>query len=67
MSGATIVPAQAVEDGKVMCMGVNDCKGMGACKTASSSCKGMNSCKGHGWLELTKAECDEKGGTVGEG
>ena len=31
MSGATIVPAQAVEDGKVMCMGVNDCKGMGGC------------------------------------
>jgi hypothetical protein len=50
--------AQAAEEGKVMCTGVNSCKGHSACKTAKNECKGMNSCKGQGFLELTKEECD---------
>lgn len=53
---------QAAED-KVQCVGVNSCKGHSDCKTATSSCKGLNACKGQGFLELTKAECDEQGGT----
>jgi len=52
------------EEAKVNCMGVNNCKGMTACATASNSCKGMNSCKGQGWLPMTKKECDDKGGKV---
>lgn len=48
----------------VQCHGVNSCKGTSACKTANSSCKGQNACKGQGFLELSKAECDEKGGTT---
>jgi uncharacterized membrane protein len=55
------VSSHAAETGK--CMGVNSCKGHSACKTASSSCKGLNSCKGKGFLEMTKAQCSEAGGT----
>lgn len=49
---------------KVHCMGVNSCKGTGACKTASNACAGQNGCKGHGMMELTEADCTAKGGTV---
>lgn len=52
--------------GKVHCTGVNACKGKSACATADSSCKGQNSCKGKGWLEMSKEECEKKGGTVKE-
>ncbi len=47
---------------KVMCQGVNACKGQGAC--AVNACAGSNKCKGLGWLSLTEAQCSEKGGTV---
>jgi len=61
-----IAPMSATADeAKVQCMGVNSCKGHSACKTANSSCKGLNSCKGQGFLELTEAECTDKGGKVG--
>ena len=62
-AGIAAPSAAKAEEGKVQCMGVNSCKGHSDCKTASSSCKGLNNCKGQGFLELTKAECDEKGGT----
>jgi hypothetical protein len=55
------VSSNAGETGK--CMGANSCKGHSDCKTATSSCKGLNSCKGQGFLEMTKAQCDEAGGT----
>jgi len=55
------VNSNAGETGK--CMGANSCKGQSSCKTATSSCKGLNSCKGQGFLEMTRAECDEAGGT----
>ena len=53
VSGATIAaPGIAkADDAKVHCIGIN-------------SCKGLNSCAGKGFLETTKAECSEKGGTV---
>jgi hypothetical protein len=54
---AFVGTVQAAEEGKVMCTGVNSCKGHSACKTAKNECKGMNSCKGEGFLELTKEEC----------
>ena len=60
---ATAPVAQAAKhEGKVMCEGVNACKGKGACKTASSSCKGMNACKGKGAMEMSMADCTAKGG-----
>jgi uncharacterized membrane protein len=57
-STAPLVTANAADEAKVKCEGVNSCKGKSACATAQSSCKGQNSCKGQGFLELTKAECD---------
>ena len=48
----------------VMCAGVNECKGHGACKSASNACKGQNSCKGQGVTETSQKDCKAKGGTV---
>lgn len=65
LAGA-VAPAQSTE-AKVMCMGVNACKGQSECKTAASSCKGLNACKGQGFLGLTEAECSAAGGKNGGG
>jgi hypothetical protein len=49
----------------VKCVGVNECKGKGGCKSAQNDCKGKNACKGKGFMELkTSDECMKKGGTV---
>lgn len=50
--------ADAANEAKVKCEGVNACKGQSACHTAKNGCAGQNSCKGEGYLELTQAECD---------
>lgn len=47
---------------KVKCMGVNECKGQGACDTATHDCAGQNECKGKGWIFIPRAECGDKGG-----
>ncbi len=67
VSGTTFVaPAAAASDdeAKVHCVGVNACKGMSDCKTASNDCAGMNSCKGHGFVGLTASQCEKVGGKV---
>ena len=63
---ATAMPAiaHAKDTGKVKCSGIKDCKGKGACKSATSSCKGMNDCKGKGWVETSAKECKTKKGSV---
>ena len=48
----------------VSCLGINSCKGSGACKTAENACKGQNACKGHGFLVVTQDECEAKHGTI---
>ena len=53
--------ASAAEDA-VKCIGVNACKGLSSCKTASSSCKGLNSCKGHGFVTVSEDVCKQLGG-----
>ena len=65
MSGFT-VPAQAEQgaEANVKCSGINSCKGTSACATANNACKGMNSCKGAGWIEVSKEECESKGGKI---
>jgi len=46
---------------KVICEGVNACKGQSACKAgANTTCKGANACKGKGVLSVTKEECEAK-------
>jgi hypothetical protein len=51
----------------VACVGINACKGQGACATASNACAGQNACKGHGMLKVSEKECKAKGGKVMEG
>ncbi len=66
ISGAamTAAPTAALADG-VKCVGINACKGQGACKTAKNDCKGHNACKGQGWVSAASAkECMDKGGKV---
>ena len=63
-AAATPAVVHAKDAGKVKCSGINDCKGKGACKSATSSCKGMNDCKGKGWVESSAKECTKKKGTV---
>ena len=43
------------------CVGGNDCKGKGACGSATTSCAGTNECKGKGWILVTEKECKDKG------
>lgn len=49
---------------KVHCTGVNECKGHGACATATNACAGQNACKGQGFVEMTESECKAKGGKI---
>ncbi len=42
--GATPVPDTVKHD----CLGHNDCKGQGGCKSDTTTCKGQNACKGQG-------------------
>jgi hypothetical protein len=58
MFSTVAVTAQAADDGKIKCEGVNSCKGHSACKSANNACKGQNSCKGQGFMMMTKADCD---------
>ena len=47
----------------VKCVGANECKGKGGCKSAMNDCKGKNACKGKGFVETKDAkECEMKGG-----
>ncbi|HQR52070.1 MAG TPA: hypothetical protein PLZ79_02285 [Burkholderiales bacterium] len=63
-ASTTIGSANAAEEAKVQCMGVNGCKGQSACKTAKNDCAGKNACKGQGWVRATEKECAAKGGQV---
>lgn len=49
---------------KVHCMGINECKGKGACRTEANACAGHNGCGKKGFVEVTEEECKTKGGTV---
>lgn len=65
LAAGTATLANAAEDGRVMCAGVNSCKGESECKTATHECKGLNNCKGEGWVTKSSAEeCKAAGGTV---
>jgi hypothetical protein len=66
VSGAVSARAdQSSGSAPVKCMGINSCKGQGACASAKNDCKGTNSCKGQGWTQASSAQdCTSKGGTV---
>ena len=70
LAGATITVSTPTYAGvqvaaKVMCFGVNACKGQSDCKSGNHDCKGQNSCKGQGWTTKKSAEeCTTAGGKV---
>jgi hypothetical protein len=64
LGAAAPLVANAGDDAKVHCQGVNSCKGKGSCHSAANGCAGRNGCKGKGWVELSEKECKAKGGTV---
>jgi hypothetical protein len=66
VSGAITARAdESAGSAQVKCMGVNSCKGQGACSSAKNDCKGKNACKGQGWTKMSSAQdCTAKGGTV---
>ncbi len=61
-------PAAATKDtkdaAKVKCIGLNECKGKGACGGAGNDCAGKNACKGKGVTPMTEVDCKAKKGTV---
>ncbi|HEY5808257.1 MAG TPA: hypothetical protein VIT67_09840 [Povalibacter sp.] len=63
----TVATANAADEAKVKCEGVNSCKGTSACATAKNSCQGQNSCKGQGYVLLPKADCDAAKAKMKEG
>ena len=69
LGGAVLARAAEQKTGgdMVHCAGINACKGQGECSGAGHGCAGKNACKGQGWVELSKAECAQKGGKVVEG
>lgn len=61
--GGSVAFAQEAKEGeKIMCSGINSCKGSGACAGAGHACAGKNGCKGHGLTKTTKEDCKAKGG-----
>ena len=63
VSGAITARAdESAGSAQVKCMGVNSCKGQGACASAKNDCKGKNACKGQGWIEMLQNECKDQGG-----
>lgn len=55
---------KGTKEAKVKCVGINACKGKGACASASNGCGGKNGCKGKGWVETTEKACKDQKGTV---
>lgn len=66
VSGAITARAdESAGSAQVKCVGVNSCKGQGACASAKNDCKGKNACKGQGWTKMSSAkDCTDKGGQV---
>ena len=64
-AAAVTQPAQAAEDAKVPCYGINKCKGTGDCGGKGHGCAGKNSCEGQGYIKLSKDDCLRiKGGSL---
>ena len=61
-------PAAAAKDtkeaAKVKCVGLNECKGKGACGGAGNACAGKNECKAKGITPVTEADCKTRKGTI---
>ncbi len=59
----TMAQAPQAQAPNVKCVGANDCKGHGSCKSAQNDCKGKNACKGQSFvMTSSQDECTGKGG-----
>jgi uncharacterized membrane protein len=68
LSGTLTAMAQDKAKMDVKCIGANECKGKGSCKSAQNDCKGKNGCKGKGFVETkSEQECATKGGRAQKG
>jgi hypothetical protein len=68
LGGTLTAMAQDKAKMDVKCVGANECKGKGGCKSAQNDCKGKNACKGKGFVETkTEQECMQKGGRAQKG
>ena len=56
----TIVPAARA--GEIACYGINSCKGLSSCTTASNACMGQNECKSLGLVNIAEKQCYAQGG-----
>ncbi|HEY8155085.1 MAG TPA: hypothetical protein VII72_13245 [Myxococcota bacterium] len=56
-SGPAFADDEGASEAKIKCEGVNECKGHGACSSASNSCAGKNACKGKSFKMMTPEEC----------
>lgn len=51
---------------QIKCKGINQCKGMSACRSRNNACQGLNKCRGRGWIMTSKLECDKAHGMSSE-
>lgn len=56
-AGQAFAQDESASEAKIKCEGVNECKGHGACSTATNSCAGKNACKGQSFEMMTPEEC----------
>ena len=61
--GPRTVTAVAARQGRDCCKGMNDCKGLGGCRTDEHACMGMNDCKGLGGCKT--GQCDASAAPAG--
>jgi uncharacterized membrane protein len=63
---SSATPPAPKDGGEVKCAGINECRGHGACASATNGCNGQNGCAKQGWVKTTKKECLAKGGKLVE-
>lgn len=68
LGGTVTALAQDKAKMDIKCMGANECKGKGSCKSTQNDCKGKNACKGKGFVETkNEQDCVTKGGKPAKG
>lgn len=67
--GNTDAPGVTADE-HVKCFGINECSGQSVCAVnkpdlgIEHSCSGENECAGKGWIDVSRSDCDGKGGEV---
>lgn len=56
--------ANNAENQRILCEGVNSCRGQSVCATAKHNCAGLNNCKGQGVVSIDAKECLTEGGII---